>query len=549
MKTRRSCYQIHFAWPKMRRATSDQGPKTRDQMDGRRNAFGDPRGKAVSQSVDRCDAGRLAPKAQKVGRKWLAAILSVCAASLAFGAAARPNILFIMTDQHFAEALSCRMGPQYLKTPALDSIAATGTFFSRAYVANPICMPSRNSLFTGRYPHETGVTANIQRRLDPAEFINMGSYLRRAGYETAYAGKWHLCYDEKDSASHGFETVKAKMLDADTATNVVEFIRQKHERPFLVVASFLNPHNICEYARGEPLNNGAVGTPPPLAQLPPAPANLPPPRNEPDTMTTMRKSYHATDTFPVGSFTPEKWRELRWAYYRMIEKVDAEIGRVLAALRERGLEENTLIVFTADHGECAGAHGFNQKTVFYEEAARVPLIVSLKGTTKPGVSAKLVNTGIDVLPTMLDFAGIEKPAKLPGVSLRPLALGQASAPWRTYVVVGNNMVQGGPVGLLRPATEGRMVRTERYKYAVYMFGEHRESLVDLQKDPGETVDLAGDPAYRSVLLEHRDLLRAFAKERNDPLVAELLADDIKARPFTSDGVQIPRGSGKKKKKV
>jgi hypothetical protein len=210
--------------------------------------------------------------------------------ALAASASAKPNILFIMTDQHFAEALSCRMGTQYLRTPALDSIAANGTFFTRAYVANPICMPSRNAIFTGRYPHETGVTANIQTRLDPAEFVNMGTYLRRAGYETAYSGKWHLCYDDKDTASHGFETVTPKGLDAETADRVVEFIGRKHDKPFLVVASFVNPHNICEYARGEPLNNGSVGTPPPLAKLPPAPANLPPPKNEPDTMTMMRKS-------------------------------------------------------------------------------------------------------------------------------------------------------------------------------------------------------------------------------------------------------------------
>ena len=152
------------------------------------------------------------------------------------------------------------------------------------------------------------------------------------------------------------------------------------------MASFLNPHNICEYARGEALPCGPIGEPPAPEQCPPAPANLAPPENEPDSMTMMRKGYHASPTFPVGDFTAEKWRQLRWAYYRMIEKVDAEIGRVLRALRQAGLEEKTLIVFTADHGECAGAHGFNQKTVFYEESVRVPLIVSLKGVTKPGSS-------------------------------------------------------------------------------------------------------------------------------------------------------------------
>lgn len=454
--------------------------------------------------------------------------------------AQRPNVLFIMTDQHVADGLSCRMGNRYLATPSLDSLAANGMSFTRAYVANPICSPSRNAIFTGRYPHETGVTANLPKTLDAKEFVNMGAYLRRAGYETAYAGKWHLSFKEADVESHGFETLKSKGLDAEIAANAVQFIEQKHEKPFLLVASFVNPHNICQVARGEPLPNGPVGTPPPLDQLPPAPANLLPPRNEPDTMTVMRQSYHASDVFPVGKFTPEKWRELRWAYYRLIEKVDAEIGKLLAALRQAGLEEETLIVFTADHGECAGAHGFNQKTVFYEESVRVPLIVSLKGTTKQGITGKLVNTGIDILPTILDFAGIEQPRKLPGLSLRPLATGHSADRWRDYVVAGNNMVQGAPVGLLHPVTEGRMVRSERYKYCVFLHGNQRESLVDLDKDPGETVDLATDAASRDILLEHRRLLRQFAAAHHDSLVEILLADDIAARPFTSDGAQIIR---------
>src|SRR5690606_13387228 len=131
-----------------------------------------------------------------------------------------------------------------------------------------------------------------------------------------------------------------------------------------------------ELAREEPLSNGPIGDPPSDADLPPVPPNLEPPDNEPDSMIQMRRGYHASPLFPVGDFTPERWRELRWGYYRLIEKVDAEIGRVLTGLRVAGLERDTLIVFTSDHGECAGAHRLNQKTVLYEESARVPLIIS-----------------------------------------------------------------------------------------------------------------------------------------------------------------------------
>jgi arylsulfatase A-like enzyme len=285
---------------------------------------------------------------------------------------------------------------------------------------------------------------------------------------------------------------------------------------------------------------GDVGLPPPPEQCPPPPANLAPPQNEPDSMTMMRRSYHATQTFPVGKFTSDNWRQQRWGYYRMIEKVDAEIGTVLQALRQAGLEDKTLIVFTADHGECAGAHGFNQKTVLYEESARVPLIVSYKGKTATGSTDKLVNTGIDILPTLLEYAGIAVPARLPGLSLRPLAQERPVTAWRDAVVVENDMAQGGEVDGIRPALQGRMVCTDRYKYCVYSRGSRRESLVDLQADPGESKDLATEPAYQKVLLEHRELLRKFAREHHDPLVDELLADDVPPRPFTADTAREPK---------
>lgn len=450
--------------------------------------------------------------------------------------AAPPNILFIMTDQQIADGLSCRMGNKYLHTPALDRLASRGTFFTRAYAPNPLCMPARNSIFTGRYPHETGVTDNAPMhsglKLDPAEFPLMGTYFKRAGYHTGYFGKWHLCFDAKDPAAHGFEEIDTQQKDAVTADNAVAFLRQRHERPFLLVASFLNPHNMAELTRGQPLSNGPIGEPPALAELPPPPVNLAPPAFEPDTMTLIRRGYFANRRlFPIGDFSPSVWQEMRWGYYRLIEKVDAEIGRVLAALREQGLEDNTLIVFVSDHGECAGAHGLSQKTVFYEESVRVPLIVAAPGQTEARTSDAFVNTGIDLLPTLFAYAGVPQPAKLPGASLRPLVERKPVSGWRDAVVVENRMSQGGKVDGFVPITDGRMVRTERYKYCVYAHGEHRESLVDLVNDPNEMVDLASDPGYRAIVEEHRARLRRFATEHGDALAAELVADDVAPRAF------------------
>jgi len=455
----------------------------------------------------------------------------------------RPNILFIMTDQQFAEAMSCRMGKKYINTPAMDSLAENGVFFSRAYSPNPLCMPARSSIFTGRYPHETKVTRNAHVDIDPADFVCMGTYFRRAGYETMYTGKWHLCYEKSDPQAHGFDIPKEprdiRGRDARAADTAVRFLSRKHDKPFLAVVSFLGPHDICQFSRGQNLPCGSIGRTPPPEQCPPAPPNLAPPADETDSMTTLRAAYHANPTFPVGGFTADKWRQYRWGYYRIIEEVDARIGQVLEALRKAGLEENTLIIFTSDHGECAGAHRFNQKTVFYEESARVPLIVSYKGITRKAVCDKLVNTGIDILPTMLDFAGIAQPKKLTGRSLRPLALGREVADWRSHVVIQNHLSQTVAVGGIRPTAQGRMVRTDRYKYCVYSRGLRRESLVDMKKDPLETKNLAMDPAYRQVILEHRRLLRQFAEQHDDALVAELLADNAAPKPFIAEEANRP----------
>lgn len=471
--------------------------------------------------------------------------------------ARRPNLLVIITDQQFAEVMSCRMGNRYVNTPAMDGLAGRGTLFTRAYSSNPLCMPYRNSLFTGRYPHETGVTQNAppQTPMNPKDLVCLGNYFRAAGYDTPYVGKWHLCYAPKDTQAHGFEIIQAQSLgghDASVTAGALQFLGRRHDKPFLLVASYLNPHNICEWARRlagrkQVLDCGEIGEPPALDQLPPAPFNLAPPRNEPDGMTVIRRAEQVDDgPFPVAKFTPEDWRKHRWGYYRMVELVDKEIGRLLEGLRRAGQEENTLIVFTADHGECAGAHGFNQKTVLYDESARVPLLISWKGKTPAATSDKLINTGIDILPTLLEAAGVEVPRTLPGRSLLRLALGKEVTAWRDYVVVENHLMQTGVVDGIKPTMEGRMVRTDRYKYCVYSRGQQRESLIDMQADPSEMNNLATNPDYRNVILEHRELLARFGKENKDPLVTGLLADNVKPIPFADSPAPTKRNRKKQR---
>jgi arylsulfatase A-like enzyme len=432
-------------------------------------------------------------------------------------AATRPNILMITTDQQFGDAMSCRIGNRYLKTPHMDSLAASGMLFERAYCANPICVPSRTSLFTGRYPVETNVEVNDTSPIDAARFPCIGAQLRKAGYATGYFGKWHLPFAQGKNQIHGFEVLKwdKERGDAATKENASAFIRAKRGGPFFAVASFLNPHNICEWARGQELSEGDVGAPPPSEQCPPRRANFAAQKDEPDIVATMRESYQATPMFPVGMFDEDKWRQYLWAYYRLIEKADAHIGGVLQTLRDAGLEKDTLVIFSADHGDCQGAHGWNQKTILFEEATRVPFILSWKGTTRPGTSTRLVNTGIDLWPTLADYAGIGTGDGYPGLSLKATANGAIEKELREYVVVSDELAQGAPVKGKELSPHGRMVRSQRYKYCVYSEGEHRESLVDLEKDPGEMTNLVHDVKFSAVRTQHRDWLAKWCRQYRD----------------------------------
>ena len=441
----------------------------------------------------------------------------------------KPNILFIMTDQQFADIMSCRMGKKYINTPAMDSLAENGMLFTEAYTANPLCVPARNSIFSGRYPHETGCQRNGQTirksEFDHKEFPCMGTYFKNAGYDTGYVGKWHLWYESENKKSHGFDltaVLHGKGHDDEIPAPAVEFMQRERSKPFMLVVSLSNPHDVCQLARHQKLPSGPIPPLPPIDDRPPMKSNHQPPVNESDAMTLIRKSFHSSSTFPVGNYDEDKWTRLSWGYYRLVEKVDALIGKVIEGLKQSGQLHNTLIVFTSDHGDCHGAHKFNQKTVFYEESARIPFVLSYKNVIKHGTSDTLVNTGVDILPTMLDFAGIEKPARLPGRSLKQIALGQSPRDWRDCVVVQNYMTQGGKVNGKIPKVKGRMVRSKAYKYCLYDHGKQREELFDMKNDRLETENLAVKPHTLEILKQHREYLRAFAEKYKDDTALEML---------------------------
>ncbi|WP_111708178.1 sulfatase family protein [Lutibacter citreus] len=438
----------------------------------------------------------------------------------------KPNIVIIMTDQQFADAMSCVMGNQYINTPNIDNLAKKGVMFTRAYSPNPLCQPMRTSMVTGSYPHQTGIQGNWPNVMKSEDHTYMGKVFKDAGYETGYFGKWHVALDIKKKELHGFDICFPK--SATNAKPAVNFIKQKHEKPYIAVASFLSPHEICEWSRWQELPIDSIGPLPPLEELPPLKANFSPPQNETDVMTFMRKSYQAFkyngfNLFPTEGYTDSDWRRLRWGYYRLIERADAFVGEVLDAVKESGQEENTLIVFLSDHGDCAGSHKWNQKTVFYDESVRVPLIMKWDGKTTVGRTEALVNTGIDLIPTLCDFAGIETPKNSPGKSLMGPATGNTKTWKREFVISENHMTQCEPVNGISMKPHGRMVRSKRYKYCVYSEGVKRESLIDMQFDPGETVNQASNPLYKKVLEQHREYLKDEAKRTDDKKALEILS--------------------------
>jgi len=462
---------------------------------------------------------------------FAATLLAAAAATRSAAAEkARPNVLVIITDQQHAGMLSCA-GNRYVDTPAMDSLAATGCRFERAYAANPVCIPSRVSMMSGRMPSYFGMRSNADSRnaISEADLARcLGWVFKNAGYRTLHGGKTHWLRGMTPQ-SIGFETLTSDQRD-ELADASAEFLRGEHHQPFLLVASFINPHDICYMAiddytaatHGETIYPSSRKERTTLAEAlklpegmsreaffrdvcPPVPDNYEVPKLEPECVTTYYLGIRPFRLHARESWPDEKWRLHRWAYCRLTEMVDSQIGRVLDALRASGLEDRTLVVFTSDHGDLDAAHRLEHKSILYEEAARVPLVVSQKGVTKAGLvdDEHLVSVGLDLIPTLCDYAGIDPPAGLLGSSVRPLAEGRPLPSWRDSVVVETE--------------NGRMIRTARYKYNLYDSGAHREQLIDLEADPGEMQNLAQDPAHADVRKTHRALLRRWIESSGDEI--------------------------------
>ncbi len=462
----------------------------------------------------------------------------------------RPNILFINTDQQSWNAVSAYGNP-YLHTPNIDRLHRNGTSFMRSYCSDPVCAATRSSWATGLYTSETGVPFNGGHLHE--EIQDIGQILNTNGYKAFHCGKWHvpgrnvresfhtLYYGGRDIGAGGGE-----YYDSVSTHAMIDFLTTYDgSAPFYLQIGYVNPHDVCEYLHNHeekripnPLQQGIITE----DELPPLPENFHYDENETVLQQVCRRTddalIHSAILRGVRDWDEFHWRYLIWNYYRFIEKVDAEIGIVLNTLQGTPFCDDTVIVFSADHGEACGSHQMFQKFTLYEESIRVPFIVACLGD---GVSVQKncfdrehFISGVDLVPTVYDYAGIDAAEavqvnrsdvpRLGGMSVRPLAEGDKIT-WREYAYVESNYW-------------GRAVVTDRYKYVTeYKPADPedfrppgpdasrlgRAQLFDLQEDPWETRNLAGQPRYedainscRADLLAHEATLNRWQIEQPNP---------------------------------
>jgi arylsulfatase A-like enzyme len=488
----------------------------------------------------------------------------------------RPNVLFIMTDQQRWDCVGAN-GNAIIQTPNMDRLAARGANFSHAFVSSPVCVPSRISFFTGRYAHSHRNRVNYTP-LDHSEIL-LQARLKEAGYRTASVGKLHYFPPTVEEAQRtGFDIVElhdgvpftdkwsdyvkwrqandpkkdivnyratAKDIapgknpfraEIDTAFTDTAWTgeRARHyltelahgAQPFFLYVSFWKPHS--PYEVGAPYDSMYDSV-----QIPIAPTVTA--EGIPSMPLPLQKL--ATRENVDFLLKPERLQWVYRSYYGAISHVDREIGLLLDALEASGQAENTLIVFSSDHGDQLFEHHINGKNCFFESSVRVPFMVSLPGRIKPGRYDQMIET-VDLVPTLLEFTGVPEPRDCQGRSFAPLIADMG----RTYTphteVFSENIIPEvitsgkmdlpfekgkGVDGIRHP--DAKMVRTERWKYCYYPDGY--SELYDLPADPLETNNLAGKPESREVEYDLRTRLLNW-------LIDSAETDEIAPRWLLSD---------------
>lgn len=449
--------------------------------------------------------------------------------------AQRPNIIFIMTDDHAAHAISA-YGSKLIQTPNIDRLAKEGMKFENCFVTNSICTPSRAAILTGKYAHLNGVP--VFNHIDNTQPL-LSKYMQQAGYYTGMIGKWHLGGNAPQRPDDGkpagfdywnilpgqgayFDPVmiengqrkKYPGYTTDVITDLsLEFMQKRpQDKPFFLMYHHKAPHRNWQpdEKHRKQFENFEV----------PLPATFDDDykgKSDASRQATMHIDVDLNDNDlkmkpPAGlsGAALKKWKYQRYMrdYLACVASVDDNIGRVLAWLDQRGLAQNTIVIYTSDQGFFLGEHNFFDKRFMYEESLRMPFLMRWPGQIKAGSVSKGMILNVDFAPMMLDAAGAKVPADMQGRSFLPLLTGRVPRDWRTsmyyrYYHPGHHNVA---------AHYG--VRTQRYKL-IFFNKLNQWELYDLQKDPREMNNVYSAPAYAKTVEELKREMQRLKKELKD----------------------------------
>lgn len=430
----------------------------------------------------------------------------------------RPNIVLIFADQQHYEALG-RQEPHFT-TPCLDAFANEATRFTHTYCTTPQCSPSRASLVTGQYPHRTGVLNNVrQPGGGPLTEPTFAKPLKDAGYRTGWFGKWHL--DEHEVPRQGFDVWRDTHNDSALAKGAINFLHEaaQGDDPFALVVSIFNPHDIYHYS-GHETDPSAIDAD--------ADAKLLPRSWHEENFENKPELQQQFMTDDQGKFIVDRpahaWADYRRWYAEMTRRYDTEAGRVIDALKEAGVWDDSIVIVTSDHGDMDTHHRLVFKGPFmYEQLARVPLMIRVP-EKHAGQSPRDIDEFAilpDLYTTILDFAGCTPPSPRDGQSLKPVLTGAGPMPQRDFVI-------GQYYGKQKWVNPMRMIRNATMKYIKTLNAGCE--LYDLAKDPDELHNRADDPAYADALTDLRQQLREWIEANDDPFYTQ--------QPTTREGEPV-----------
>jgi N-acetylglucosamine-6-sulfatase len=403
------------------------------------------------------------------------------------------NLVFILADDHRYDVMSC-MGHPFVKTPNLDRLAAGGVLFSNSFVTTSLCSPSRASILTGQYAHAHGVTDNV--RPMPSGLVTFPQVLQKHGYRTALIGKWHMG-GESDDPRPGFDRwisfrgqgryidpvlnfdgnrrkVEGYVTDILTA-EALRFINESASQPFMLYLGHKAVH--AEFIPAERHKNlySDVKIPYPKSMAD-TEENY---GGRPEWVRRQRNSWHGVD----GMYDKQvNFDQFYRDYCRTVMGLDDSVGEVMNALEQKGLLNDTLIVYMGDNGFLFGEHGLIDKRTMYEPSMRVPMIAHCPDLFGGNRRVDGMALNIDICPTMLDAAGVPAPPGIHGRSLIPLARGTSD--WRTEFLYEYFWERDYPQ---TPTVLG--LRTDQYSLMQYHGIWDLDELYDIQRDPGQMNNL------------------------------------------------------------